>query len=270
MLRDSISLFYVALIVSLAVLFLTPSLRSTLLGYGKTSAKSRNQPSWVPEWTWSILTKQVPRSWFLHFYILGTLLNGVLLILLNNNVSNTRTFPVSRKLLGILFEIHLVRRMLEERFMMRPSPKSMMKIPHYLLGLAFYIPTTVAINTAQATTHIHLGIGVFLIGNCLQLYHHWVLAHLRQHTEKTPVYAIPRGGLFRFICSPHYLCEWIIYFSFALMSNFDTPLVLALIWTIVCISISADQTFSWYFRTFSPKLLSKQVPDWRRVIPFVW
>ena len=38
-------------------------------------------------------------------------------------------------------------------------------------------------------------------------------------TSASAVYRIPRGGLFEFVSSPHYLCEIIVYFGLALVAG---------------------------------------------------
>eukprot|EP00879_Flechtneria_rotunda_P027736 GHRR01029726.1.p1 GENE.GHRR01029726.1~~GHRR01029726.1.p1 ORF type:complete len:160 (+),score=29.30 GHRR01029726.1:636-1115(+) len=80
----------------------------------------------------------VPQSWFLHFYLLGACCNGAVLLLYCCNLPAgiTTYFRNVQPLLALLvFELHLVRRALETRLVMRYPRGAKMHGIAYLFGL---------------------------------------------------------------------------------------------------------------------------------------
>merc|ERR1719382_2177292 len=56
-----------------------------------------------------------------------------------------------------------------------------------------------------------LGAAVWFIGTLGNFYHHWLLMRLRSNSNAADQfkYKVPRGGLFPYVCCPHYLTELI-------------------------------------------------------------
>ncbi|KAK8864507.1 hypothetical protein IAR55_001757 [Kwoniella newhampshirensis] len=98
----------------------------------------------------------------------------------------------------------------------------------YLLaiGLAFYAPT-------RLSWRFWLGVTGWAAGFVGNVYHDEILNDLRRPKGKRLVladlpedddpkagrYKIPRGGLFRYVSFPNYLCEWLEWTSFALAAS---------------------------------------------------
>lgn len=99
---------------------------------------------------------------------------------------------------------------------------------------------------------------VLCLGAQYQQYrHHCILADIRRGckgSERKRVYAPPYGGWFRYVSCPHYLAEFLIYVSFALLLDMERTkppgnrhwLVLAFVG--VSMILSADRTHNWYQR----------------------
>merc|ERR1712187_646778 len=58
---------------------------------------------------------------------------------------------------------------------------------------------------------VALGATIWLIGTLGNFYHHWLLPRLRSDSNAANQfkYKVPRGGLFWYVCCPHYLMELI-------------------------------------------------------------
>ena len=86
----------------------------------------------------------------------------------------------------------------------------------------------------KAFTSFHVIVGILLFGifSIMQTMHHLILTNLRKDkssskeiksdTEK--YYGEPKGLLFKYVDSPHYFCEVIIYVSFLVVCNGGFPL----------------------------------------------
>ncbi|KAJ1971159.1 hypothetical protein H4R35_005433, partial [Dimargaris xerosporica] len=150
-----------------------------------------------------------------------------------------------------LFQLHLVRRVVECYWLQRPSAVRM-HVGHYALGLSFYLVTCLAWvvdgititqpgstnpafsdRPALAWLVLTLGIAVYALASYHQHQSHAILANLRRPKlpcktkvpkastsmvkgqvttpEGQAVYRIPYGGWFVWVECPHYLCEIMIY-----------------------------------------------------------
>ena len=106
-----------------------------------------------------------------------------------------------------------------------------------------------------------LGVLVFAFGELLNRYHHWLLARLRPPGVRT--YGAPRGGLFGWVASPHYLGEILSFVGCAMMSDLLPVWGNALV-VSAYLATRANTTLRWYQREMSLRIPS----GWRRLVPF--
>eukprot|EP00250_Pteridium_aquilinum_P013158 c21166_g3_i1 orf=133-1062(+) len=262
------------------------------------------QPSSSPPWF------TVPQRFFLHFYIVGTLFNGFLLLLMlaQTCVKPMPKFEISREeawrtvAILFLFELQVLRRLYESLYVSKFSRHARMHILAYLLGLLFYVLASLSLfprgkelmmnlmSGYPAYKHgidkfeISLGGGnplreigwrywisgaIFFWGSVHQHRCHVILASLRSSEmmkKDDAQYKIPYGDWFEYVSSAHYLAEFVIYFSFVVATggqNINTWLLF--VFTILNLSIAADDTHKWYRRKF------KNYPRNRKaIVPFLY
>ena len=151
----------------------------------------------------------------------------------------------------------------------------------YLHGLTIYAPDW----------FFYLGLGLFLVGEAGNFWHHRLLARLRlvppptkmplkqarsgrsQPGQRSPAaprpleskrYFIPRGGLFRLVTCPHYLFEIVAWLGVAVMSR-HLFMYVAVVAVAAYLAQRAWKTQVWY-REHSP-----EYPKERKILlPFIW
>lgn len=192
--------------------------------------------------TKKITLGDVPKSYFLHFYILGLFI-GIALFLI---------YRLSFFLFTI-FILHMFRRLYECMFIHNFGPKSKMSFIHYLIGLIHYplVSLTIIIDSTYAYTKISLlscccSLLLFIIASHIQYNVHVTLAKNRR-TNSNENYPIPNGYWpFQFFSCPNYIAEIFIYISFLLVSHRTSCFLSLTIWVIVNQSISALLNHRWY------------------------
>ena len=219
--------------------------------FGKTRARGKQY------------SLDVPKHFFKHFYVLAFFWN--LFLLYHASAGNARVVAA--------YQLHLSRRLYESMFVHIFSVGSRMNVLHYGFGILFYIMAPLTIAFDEGHGHDHTAPFTFFCGSVVlagafvvQFRSHTILASLRNNKDRE-TYAIPRGGLFEYVSSPHYLAEIIIYISLGVMSS---PMIRTLrhaaIWAlmlctiIVNLSVSAIKSHAWYRRTF------KNYPKSRRAL----
>ncbi|KAJ1561717.1 3-oxo-5-alpha-steroid 4-dehydrogenase [Nowakowskiella sp. JEL0078] len=121
-------LFYACGCAGVCVASSVSWLNSRFVGYGKTLHTSGNIPN-----HWLL----VPKRWFVHFYLLALL--GSLALL------SSVALPSLARITLVCFTLHATRRLTECLYVSRLSSASRMNILHYMVGLAFYCISPVAL-----------------------------------------------------------------------------------------------------------------------------
>ncbi|KAJ0261022.1 hypothetical protein HA466_0042240 [Hirschfeldia incana] len=107
-----------------------------------------------------------------------------------------------------------------------------------------------------------IGVVMFVVGIIGNLYHHVLLAKLRnEEGGKKKVYKIPKGGLFNTVICPHYLFEIIVFWSFFVISQTIYSFSFAMGTTFYLVGRSYA-TRRWYLSKFDdfPKHVKALVP----------
>lgn len=238
--------FLLALLTVLSLIFITaPYGRHIRKGWGPTI---NSKLSWV--------LMEIPAVLFvLGFYATGpNRLEVVPLILLS------------------LWQLHYIHRTFVFPLRMRSSDKGM---PILIVLLGFLFNTLNAwINAKWISAfgsydlswlqdpRFIFGVLIFLAGFCGNIYSDEILRNLRKPGESG--YKIPRGGLYKWVSSPNYLCETVEWFGWALATWSTAGLAFA-VYTAANLAPRAFVHHKWYREKFT------DYPEKRRAfIPYVW
>lgn len=215
---------------------------------------------------------QVPKSYFRHMYLLGSLLAIVVLLqcLLDSNISYQKSLCL------LLWMLHNFRR-LWETFFLTIFGSSTMHLGGYIAGIIHYsfVPLTIYWGDpfVQASSFDAIlecfAILIFVIASWIQYESHRVLYDLKRGKASSNshfVYEVPIVSYFRFVCCPHYSAEILIYVSFLMLLHFNASAFLMLVWVTTNLSIVANQQYCWYLKHDGPKIPR----NWRRLIPLIW
>lgn len=236
-----------------------------LLLYGKVRTEQRK---------WSVVQLiEVPKRWFTHFYVVGSIVNSFMFLLILFSYSTSSALPfvievsidllciglkqhvvntdeLSCMLLVSLMAVQNIRRLLECLLVSVYSPRGTMNVLHYILGIVFYFSFSLAVlcespDPAEVGSRSLLDafgwrhvVGVMLFSWASWHHHfaHVTLARLRTSKKGKVVsyeHAIPRGGLFEYISCPHYLMEIVIYLAFLLIAGYSHVTLLSVVIFVV-------------------------------------
>ncbi|KAI0526232.1 hypothetical protein F5B22DRAFT_148296 [Xylaria bambusicola] len=234
----------------------------------------------------------IPHSWFIHFYILSI---SCTIYWAVQFVSHGTVFEfIARKQLSkfppsmALEQVVLVwfcmglqgARRLYEHLVVLQSSSSRMWIVHWLLGMAFYLCTSVSIwvegaQSVQCSGPDCPNIGfprlkvitasfVFLVAWLMQYRCHRYLSGLKK-------YSLPHNGLFRYLVCPHYTCECLLYLSLAVMAApqgqlYNRTVICATLFVSINLGVTAHGTKLWYGEKFG----SDKVQGKWRMIPIIF
>lgn len=246
----------------------------------------------------SLVSVQVSKSWFQFFYIFGALINifffGVHNFLSADQIKLGQMFICfifgrsdwdadwkttnAPSLLFIFVTFHLIRRIIETRYISIYSRNAKMSIIHFLSGITFYTSLALAshnldidanqdskigANSLSFTSKI-IGVAVFFLGQAIQFDAHKNLASLRLAPGNKDKHFMPRGRLFNYVSCPNYLGEIFIYIGLLIISKFDTALMSLTVWVVVNQIIAGLLSHKWYRLNFG------NYPRERKaIIPFV-
>ncbi|XP_073997458.1 polyprenal reductase isoform X2 [Rhodnius prolixus] len=247
---------------------------------------------------------KVPKRWFKHFYVFGSLWVSVFLVVLSSyylhildtipgslknlisyfsSSENRSTATAAESLVAlILLSFQIFKRYYETHYVSVFS-NAKMHIGHYYLGFFHYFGTVVAIvmespgfsysDNFEAAFHFKDLSYRTLVVSLIFFWAWWkqfesasILANLRKNRKGvivTDAYLIPEGGLFKYISSPHSLCEIIIYLCLTIILSDNSTLPSVAAWVISNQIESALLSHWWYKRTFT------NYPEKRKaIIPF--
>ncbi|KAF9425800.1 Steroid 5 alpha-reductase 3 [Podila epigama] len=217
------------------------------------------------------------------------------------------------------YQLHALRRWYETWNIERPSPTATINIGHYLIGITFYAAIAPAlwidaVEKIYSWNHVSVHTGVFqasgtltraesiqcLVGLTMFLWASWhqhrchcILANLRApaaaaaSTEATTTsqYKVPFGDWFRYMVTPHYSAEMLIYFGLYIMVTSTTigdgskvsatrapspTLLIACVWTVINLGVVSRETDAWYKARFGPDYSGPNQSRRRILIPFVY
>lgn len=269
-----IKAFYLLSALAILIVRLVPELRNRFLDYGargqvasgttqdpKRDEKQKLEASSIGLQLLDVLEKlTVPHSWFIHFYILAV---GGSLLQFQHDVRSHMSPPAL--VASGAFLLQGCRRLLECLLYNRQS-KSRMWVGHYVIGLAFYFFTNLAIfidgvdwvnyrdETSPNRGHNSLQSVRFVFVYCF-LHASYRQAILHRYLFKLKKYTLPNEHGFTSLIAPHYTAECVLYGALAVIaappgSIINWNLVCALIFVAVNLGVTADGTKRWMLSKF--------------------
>lgn len=170
-------------------------------------------------------------------------------------------------LISYMYLIQTSRRLVETRYVCRMTPRPLNAFVLYF-GVMYYVLAALSITLAASVAFppsVWQAVGsvvLFVAASIVQTHSHYALANAKPLVGK---YGVPRGGLFEYVCCPHYTAEVLIYASFLTVC----PRILTgMVLLFVCanLSVTATGTFKWYRETFDDSALP---PRRKAIVPFV-
>ncbi|GME79703.1 unnamed protein product [Ambrosiozyma monospora] len=175
------------------------------------------------------------------------------------------------------------RRTYECLFVSKFNETSMMHLSHYLVGWFFYTsinlmpllsyhPDLSSVSDSNEDSvkspsiRLVLAFVVYFWSSLDQYRNHKHLAQLVKYNR-------PQQGLFKYVCCAHYFDEIMVYFSYALIVGTKFS-VLILVWVIVDLAVSANETYKFYvlqeLKVDEKKGKDSNAPSFGRIVPFVY
>lgn len=317
----SIRAFYIFAAYAILIVRFIPDLNRRFLDYGPRAADAEKKPSessalprWVriqfdPVFDW-LADLTVPHAWFTHFYICSSICSAFWLYQLQFPRILLQT--ASRQAIAsqhgrvaccmILLQVQGFRRLYECLFIAKTS-KSRMWIGHYLIGLAFYLVTNVAvwIELSESTSNLNglnssitayrpdphleksLGLNVIDIVNYARLigcvyffaYSSIQQSRVHQYLASLKEYRVPDHPIFRdtnLVC-PHYSFEVNIYLALTILAAQNTrilnvTMLCATGFVVVNLGVTADLTKKWQMQKF-PKQ-RPEIASRRKMLGSIW
>lgn len=212
---------------------------STLFSHGKaaTFPPVNNHNHWITKLT-------VSKHLFWHFYAFG---------LLSSIAYNC--FRVSKSIPAILLAVQCFRRMLESFWVMPGARGSQMHLIHYLIGISYYPVLLLSFHFQgfYKSKFYYPWIALFIVTSGFQCYCHWILGSSRRNLVKRGAHRPLNNFIFKYIHTPHYLAELLIYTSIAGLFRFSHLSLLNLIWIISILGVSAKNSADWLCETWKYK-----------------
>ena len=213
---------------------------STLFSHGKaaTSSSINKHCSWITKLT-------VSKHLFWHFYAFG---------LLSSIAYNC--FRVSASIPAILLAVQCFRRMLECFWVMPGGARgSQMHLIHYLIGISYYPVLLLSFNFQDdyKSKFYYPWITLFIVTSGFQCYCHWILGSSRRNLVERGTHRPLNNFIFKYIHTPHYFAELLIYTSIAGLFRFEPLSILNLIWIISILGVSAKNSADWLCDTWKYK-----------------
>ena len=150
---------------------------------------------------------------------------GMLIIYSPSLLASTLQLHPLNNQVAVLLATHFGKRCLEVLFLHKYS-STMPLVTSIFIGSYYTIVSLILANVRcqhPSNALSLLGLVLFSLGECGNLYHHWLLSLLRSdlpsEDKQKSSYKIPKGGLFSYVTMPHYLFELIAWFGVALTSQ---------------------------------------------------
>lgn len=194
-----------------------------------------------------VASLQVPKSWFLHFYIFASILAWIQLV-------------SHRNAAVILLAIQCTRRLYDQ--LVAPVTSAKMNVLHYLIGYIFYVDEIISTTNANVTTNtnvIVLALFIFAIGWILQFRVHMHLFSLKKYT-------MPYMAIFSYCACPHYLAESIMYLAILMLDVSNSVAWASLFWIFIGLGVASQQSKHFYETKFPN---NPNVPKYG-MIPYIW
>lgn len=189
----------------------------------------------------------ISKHYFWHFYALGFLSCCIFSLFPSSN-SHSR-------LVTTLLAIQCSRRLVECFTVMPGAEGSKMHLIHYLIGISYY-PVLLLSFQYQNTSSLpntNTFFWLFLFGSAsvLQFYCHLILGQERVRIKGShgPI----DNFIFKFIHTPHYTAELLIYTCICALQGFHPLGLLNLIWIIAILGISSFNSANWMCKTWNYK-----------------
>jgi 3-oxo-5-alpha-steroid 4-dehydrogenase 3 / polyprenol reductase len=236
----------IALALTTYILYVFPSMRA-LTTYGKGNEIKDNINKFEISAVKFLVSLQVPKSWFLHFYIFASALSWMQL-----------TFHWN--IILLLLAIQCTRRLYDQ--LLAPPTNAKMNIIHYLIGYIFYIDENIGAGNAHVTSNMKIivpAVMLFATGWILQFQVHMHLFSLKKYT-------MPHMALFSKCACPHYLAESLMYLAILVLDVSNSVAWSTLLWIVLGLGVASQQSKQFYATKFpgNPKL-----PKYG-MIPYVW
>ena len=164
-------------------------------------------------------------------------------------------------LTAVLLFLHFGKRLAETLFLHRYSSKATDGAVGAFIGV-YYLLTSLLVTWAQsgvpaatynkspaAALALVAGVGLYVVGQLGNLYHHYLLRALRDNntggSAASKEYVVPRGGLFAYVVTPHYLFEIIAWAGVAVVTQ-QANVALVAVSMASYLAGRARETLAWY------------------------
>ena len=200
----------------------------------------------------------ISKSYFLHFYLFGLLINLLFFL-----------FHLSFVFLFILFLLHLARRLYECLYIQKFTSK--INFLHIVFGFIHYpcVGVTIIIDYQYSYTNMQFWsyfFALLLFFNASYIQHNVHLTLAKLIRTDNAVYPIPNGyWIFNYLSCPNTIAEIFIYLSFFIASHRTSAMAALIVWVFVNQSLSALLNHRWYCRYYKDSYPSNRYA----LIPFI-
>ncbi|CRK88513.1 CLUMA_CG002207, isoform A [Clunio marinus] len=219
-------------------------------------------------WAWGALILVIS-VYFYGYQPCPYLINYLNLSCGDNRIAETSPFITLIAL--SLMTLQCTRRFIETNFLQIFSKKSKINLTHYLCGYLHYYGVIVLI-VAKADGFINgqttpvmkvtLNEALRAIVAILTFIYFWykqyesnlIFINLRKNKSGnvvTETHLIPKGGLFKYLSSPHMTCEVFMYLILYFLLHQNTSCIYCLAWVVTNQFSNSLLTHRWYKETFS-------------------
>jgi 3-oxo-5-alpha-steroid 4-dehydrogenase 3 len=192
--------------------------------------------------------------------------------------SESVTYSNGRYVIFGLWFIHLLRRLLETIFV-TDYGEAKMHVGGLAAGIIHYcvVPCTIYYahipDIARNSILYLLSICIYVLASIAQFEAHLILYRMKGKVKGSQHYSLPTESTFRYLCTPHYTAEIIIYLSLFALSCGSREMGLMSLWVIANLAVVSNRQYHWYLKQFgggSTKDKGKIPAQWCRLVPYVW